>query len=202
MNIRTKGERTNMKGCVRRVVTGHDSEGNAVVAMDGAAPIVRAVPNRPPGYLVTQIWMTDGSPAPVDNGADPTDRALRIEPGKNGTVIRVIEFPPEAGFIETVDAKTAQASFAAYGSATASTVKKDSPHPFMHRTETVDYGIVLSGEIYLVLDKSEVLLNAGDIVIQRGTNHAWSNRSNSLCKMAFILIDGSFEPNLQKLLEA
>ena len=190
-----------MNGQVRRVVTGHDAAGNAIIAMDGAAPTVRTVPNRPPGYRVTQVWMTDGSPAPIDNGADPTARALRIEPNKNGTVIRVIEFPPEAGFIEKIDAKTAQASFAAYGSAKASTVKKDSPHPFMHRTETVDYGIVLSGEIYLVLDKSEVLLKTGDIVVQRGTNHAWSNRSSALCKMAFILIDGEFNSNLRKLLQ-
>jgi mannose-6-phosphate isomerase-like protein (cupin superfamily) len=189
-----------MNGFVRRVVTGHDAEGNAVVAMDGAAPNIRTVPNRPPGYWVTQIWMTDAAPAPIDNGADPTYRALRIEPKKNGTVIRVIEFPPEAGFIEKIDAKTAQASFTAYGSASASTVKKDSPHPFMHRTETIDYGIVLSGEIYMVLDKSETRLEAGDVVVQRGTNHAWSNRSNSPCKMAFILIDGAVDGGLQELL--
>jgi quercetin dioxygenase-like cupin family protein len=64
------------------------------------------------------------------------------------------------------------------------------PHPLMHRTDTVDYGIVLSGEIYLVLDKQETLLKAGDVVVQRGTNHAWSNRSDKPCRMAFILVDG------------
>ena len=62
----------------------------------------------------------------------------------------------------------------------------------MHRTETLDYGIVLEGEIYLVLDDSETLLKPGDVVIQRGTNHAWSNRSDRVCRMAFILLDGRF----------
>jgi quercetin dioxygenase-like cupin family protein len=60
----------------------------------------------------------------------------------------------------------------------------------MHRTKTVDYGIVLSGEVYLVLDKQETLLKAGDVVVQRGTNHAWANRSSEPCRMAFILVDG------------
>lgn len=184
---------------VRRVVTGHDEAGNAIVAMDGPAPVTHAVPNRAPGYLVSQIWMTDASPAPIDNGADPTRRALKIEPAEHGSVIRVIDFPPETDFIKTADAQKASASFAAFGSAKAATGKADSPHPFMHRTETVDYGIVLSGEIYMVLDKSEVKLGAGDIVVQRGTNHAWSNRSNANCRMAFILLDGSFDPGLAKL---
>ena len=70
--------------------------------------------------------------------------------------------------------------------------EKDSPHPLMHRTRTVDYRIVLSGEVYLVLDKQETLLKAGDVVVQRGTNHAWSNRSTEPCKMTFVLIDGKW----------
>jgi quercetin dioxygenase-like cupin family protein len=67
----------------------------------------------------------------------------------------------------------------------------------MHRTETVDYGIVLSGEIYLIVDTGEILCRQGDIIIQRGTNHAWANRSTSVCRIAFILIDGEFEPSLR-----
>jgi quercetin dioxygenase-like cupin family protein len=63
----------------------------------------------------------------------------------------------------------------------------------MHRTKTVDYGIVLSGEIYLVVDEGETLLKPGDVVVQRGTNHAWSNRSDEPCRMAFVLVDGKWE---------
>ena len=87
-------------------------------------------------------------------------------------------------------------AFAEIGDAHASTVKAKSPHPLMHRTESVDYGIVISGEMTLVLDKGETLLKAGDVVIQRGTNHAWANRSGKPCRMLFILVDGQFEPDI------
>jgi uncharacterized cupin superfamily protein len=66
----------------------------------------------------------------------------------------------------------------------------------MHRTQTVDYGIVLDGEVVLVLDDSETVLRAGDVVVQRGTNHRWENRSGTTARVAFILIDGAFTPGL------
>jgi uncharacterized cupin superfamily protein len=66
----------------------------------------------------------------------------------------------------------------------------------MHRTETVDYTVCLEGEIVMVLDDSEVLIRHGDSVIQRGTNHAWSNRSNAVCRMMFVLVDGTFEADI------
>ena len=68
----------------------------------------------------------------------------------------------------------------------------------MHRTETIDYAIILSGEITMLLDEGEVLLKAGDVLVQCGTNHAWSNRSNAPCVVAFVLLDGEFEPELAK----
>jgi len=186
-------------GFVRRVVTGHDATGKAIVIEDGPAPVVHTIPNRP-NYWITQIWMTDASPVPIDSvTADPTSRPLRIEPTDHGTVIRVVEFPPEADFIKNFDARAAKASFTAFGSGSASTVREGSLHPLMHRTETLDYGIVLSGEICMVLDDSVTTLKAGDVVVQRGTNHAWSNRSSAPCKMAFILIDGAFDPKLKSL---
>ena len=69
-------------------------------------------------------------------------------------------------------------------------------HPFMHRTESADYGIVLAGEVTLVLDEEEVQLRAGDIVVQRGTIHAWANRSGKPCRMAFVLVDGRYAEDL------
>jgi quercetin dioxygenase-like cupin family protein len=67
--------------------------------------------------------------------------------------------------------------------------KGDARHPGMHKTNTLDYAVVLSGEIYAVMDEDEVLLNAGDCLIQRGTNHAWSNRTDQPCRIAFVLVD-------------
>ena len=83
------------------------------------------------------------------------------------------------------------------GHAEVSTFGRGGRHPMMHRTETVDYAIVLEGEITLVLDKEDVHLKAGDVVIQRGTNHAWSNRSGKVCRMLYVLIDGQFDEQLE-----
>ena len=82
----------------------------------------------------------------------------------------------------------------------ASTFAKSGRHPLMHRTETIDYAVILCGEIYCVLDDTEVLLKTGDILVQCGTNHAWSNRSNAPCDILFVLIDGRYETNLAQTL--
>jgi naringenin degradation protein FdeH len=109
--------------------------------------------------------------------------------------------PVGSRFYNQFDVKNAGESFAAYGSASASTVKANSLHPSMHRAETIDDSIVLSGEMYSVLDKTETRMQAGDAVVQRGTNRAWSNRSNAPCRMAFVLIDGAFDPKLRQLFD-
>ena len=87
-------------------------------------------------------------------------------------------------------------AFAQVGDAAVSTVKAGSPHPLMHRTESVDYGIVIDGELTLVLDDSEVLLRPGSVVVQRGTNHAWANRSGRPCRMLFVLLDGRYDAGI------
>ena len=184
-----------MNGQVRRVVTGHDASGKAIVTSDGPAPNVIAHPMRQ-GYFSTQIWTTSATPAPVGHEPDPTVEKLPLAPPPNGTTIRVIEFPPEPESVRSMGPEEARAAFAAIGGRDASTFKPGALHPFMHRTESIDYGIVLSGEMVLVLDDTETLLNTGDVVVQRGTNHAWSNRSGKPCHMAFILIDGKFDPAL------
>jgi mannose-6-phosphate isomerase-like protein (cupin superfamily) len=179
-----------MGGNVRRVVTGHDAEGKAIIVSDGITPVVFEIPQRP-GYSANEIWATTEMPCEINKEGEPTLRKRSIEPGPNGTVCRVVVFPPDKTFIHNVDRAAAKASFAAYGSPGASTADdEDPPHPLMHRTKTVDYGIVLEGEIWMILDKAETRLTAGDVVVQRGTNHAWANRSDAPARMCFILIDG------------
>lgn len=185
----------------RRIVTGHDSHGKSVVAMDTAMQPTLEKPEI--GVAFYEIWNTAGSPVRVDNGADPTGRPLQIEPPEQGSIIRFVDFGPKQGTAPAMSREMAQAAFALVGSAHASTWKPDSPHPMMHRTESVDYGIVVFGEITLILDDgSETHLKAGDVVIQRGTDHAWENRSpTNPARMAFILLDGAFSPELRKLIE-
>lgn len=153
-----------MPRAVRRVVTGHDEQGNSVILSDAPAPRIHNVP----GARFWEVWSTDRAPALIQSKepAEPTDRPLTLgSPG--GSVIRVVDF--EAG---------------------------GPPSP-MHRTSTIDYGIVLEGELVMLLrNGQEVHLKPGDIVIQRGTDHAWQNRSSHPARMAFILLDGEISAEL------
>ena len=90
----------------------------------------------------------------------------------------------------------ARAAFRALGNEAASTYGRGGSHPASHRTETIDYALILSGAITMVLDDREVELSAGDVVVQCGTNHAWSNRTDEPCEVMFVLIDGTFDPAL------
>ena len=174
---------------IRRIVTGHDSEGRAIVVSDGSSPHVRVSPRRA-GVAYTNLWRTDRMPVPIHATPDPVDSSMNLEPAANGTNLRIVEFEPESRH-PAVDPAAARAAFAEMGGAAHALSEGAAPrHPWMHRTKTVDYAIVLSGEIYLVLDDRDVLMRAGDVCIQRGTNHAWSNRAETNCVMAFVLIDG------------
>lgn len=174
----------------RRIVTGHDGDGNSTVATD--TRLVPLLISGAPGTAFYEIWNTAATPAPIDNGPDPTGRALRIAPPEAGTIVRFVDFPPESQQPPATDGDAARAAFAAVGSADNSTWRPDAPHPYMHCTETVDYGVVVDGAITLVLDDGDVDLVAGDVVVQRGTNHAWSNRSDRSCRIMFVLIDGKY----------
>ncbi len=178
---------------IHRVVTGHDADGRAVVASNGPLPTVAEIAAIP-GTVFHEVWATTGAPAPVDNGPDPTLGPLMLPPPKHGTRIRFVDIPPDTADFLAHGAQRMGEAFAQIGDVAASTVQADSPHPLMHRTESVDYGIVIEGEMTLVLDDSEVLLKPGSVVVQRGTNHAWANRSGRPCRMLFVLVDGRYEP--------
>ncbi len=181
---------------VRRVVTGHDENGKAIVVSDGPAPFEITNPHRP-GYVSTDIWRTNATPAPIAaRPAEPTLGPRRQMPAPNGTVMRVNRIMPETDDIRRMTPEQSRQLFAALGNEQASTFGKNGRHPLMHRTQTIDYVVILSGEICCVLDDSEVLLKAGDMLIQCGTNHAWSNRSNAPCDILFVLIDGAFDADL------
>jgi mannose-6-phosphate isomerase-like protein (cupin superfamily) len=186
---------------IHRVVTGHDALGKAIVASDGPLPQVVEI-EAIPGTIFHEVWSTTGAPAVVDNGPDPTLGALVLPPPPRGTRIRFVDIPPDTDDYLAHGAQRMDEAFAQIGDAAASTVKADSPHPLMHRTESVDYGIVIEGEMTLVLDDSEVLLGAGSAVVQRGTNHAWANRSGRPCRMLFVLVDGCYEPSIAQAVAA
>ena len=178
---------------IHRVVTGHDAQGRSIVSSDGPLPTVVEVAAIP-GTLFHEVWSTSATPARVDNGPDPSLGPLVLSPPERGTRMRFVDIPPDTEeFLASANSKMHEA-FSQIGEAAASTVQADSPHPLMHRTESVDYGIVIEGEMTLVLDRGEVALKPGSVVVQRGTNHAWANRSGKPCRMLFILVDGEVDP--------
>lgn len=187
---------------IRRVVTGHDEQGKAIVIEDGPAPFVHLNPARP-DYSSTDIWRTQAMPAPIAARADePTLGPRRQLPTRNGTVVRINVMPPDDQSIDQMSAAQSQAFFASLGNAAGATFGKGGRHPMMHRTETIDYAIVIDGEVTMLLDDSEVVLRAGDVLVQCGTNHAWVNRSGKPCTIAFVLVDGAFDEPLRASLDA
>ncbi len=171
---------------IRRVITGHDENGKSVFIIDGDATAVKEMESMP-GLALTDIWQTGGAPASNAGNADAADRPVVLEPPANGTIFRVVEFPPDGQWRDRADARDAFASIGA-DHATDDT----SDDPMMHKTATVDYLLVLKGEIWAILDDSEVCLKQGDVMVQRGTNHSWSVRTGEPCLLAAILV--SAEP--------
>jgi mannose-6-phosphate isomerase-like protein (cupin superfamily) len=180
----------------RRIVTGHDPDGRALVTQD--APPTRAVlVGGPGGPTFYEVWSTRETPAVIDRASgEPAEDGLVLGPPEGGTRIRVIDFPPEDDRIRTLTQAEAAEKFGEMGGADAARAGAGAPHPLMHRTETIDYGIVIEGELTLVLDTGETTVGPGDIVIQRGTSHAWANRSGANCRVAFVLIHGRYTDGL------
>lgn len=176
----------------RRIVTGHDADGKAILLTDAA--IETYMIGGENGAKFHEIWSTEQTPI-ITPEPQAAQNGLVLAPPKGGTRIRVIDFPPEGDAIRNMTKEEAFEHFKSMAGGYA--FDPDAPHPLMHRTETIDYGIVLEGELMLILDRGETVAKAGDIIIQRGTNHAWANRTDENCRVAFILVDAQFEENLK-----
>jgi hypothetical protein len=197
---------------VRRLVTGQSAAGLSYIESDGPAPAVMR-PAGQPNVMSNDVWRTYSTPARID-APDPTvveGYKCELKPPENGTVFRVLwvfetrrfdetrsfrrlahgfsnysEFPPD----KERNYAAQSSVFSQYGAASAHDSSAAPRHPAMHTTCSVDYAIVLSGEIWAVMDEGETLMKAGDVLVQRGTNHAWSNRSTEPARLAFVLVDG------------
>lgn len=136
-------------------------------------------------FVVNDAWLVDSLPANNQEYTDPC-RSVELEPPAVGNVFRIIQFPPDAEYLDELDAHNGLSALGESG-AESFTGNETSPHPLMHQTNSVDYVVVIKGEIYVVLENGETLLRPGDVLIQRGTNHAWSNRSSEPCIIAGVL---------------
>ncbi|HEX9395990.1 MAG TPA: cupin domain-containing protein [Burkholderiales bacterium] len=167
---------------MRRVLTGHTPDGKSTFIADGYAPNMKEMPSFP-GLALTDLWETSGAPASNEGYADAADRPIKLEPPAKGTVVRIVEFPPDANRPRSSDGS---AGFKAIGA--GHTQDRGASDPMMHRTSTVDYAVVLKGEVHAVMENGEKLLRAGDVLIQRGTMHSWSVRGNEPAIVCFVLV--------------
>ena len=174
---------------VRRIVTGHDNSGRSVVVSDETSPHIRENPVHPNRGL-TDLWRTFESLPSNGGGEDAAATEVVLNPPANGTVFRFFQIPPERDASNLSWAERQQQADAVFaGMGAAHNRDREAKHPGTHTTETVDYIILLSGEITLVLDDGEVLMQPLDVVIQRGTNHSWVNTGTEPAVLAAILID-------------
>jgi mannose-6-phosphate isomerase-like protein (cupin superfamily) len=168
---------------IRRVVTGLDADNKAVVLFDSRVALAAG----PAGIASVNLWITDSyPPALTFNGDDPATRPIGISPPDNGTKFRIVEFPPlDAATEAKMDPQLLQKSVGDRAPARG----VPTTHPLMHRTRSLDYAVVLSGEVDMMLDGTSVRLKPGDTVVQQATNHAWVNRGTVPCRILFVLMD-------------
>jgi mannose-6-phosphate isomerase-like protein (cupin superfamily) len=167
---------------VRRIVTGLDPAGKAIVMFDSAVPLTSLRSPNPAG----EMWVTPQSPVDYSWTDDRAKIKVPLTPPTGGTIFRIVDFVPMTPKVEQMDINTMMKVVGAHAPAKGLPPR----HPMMHRTRSLDYAIILSGEIDMLLDDREVHLKAGDVVVQQATNHAWVNRTKEVCRIAFILMDG------------
>jgi quercetin dioxygenase-like cupin family protein len=174
----------------RRIVCGINAEGKSVIVEDGVPPAIRRGPTRP-GFDLRNLWVTASVPAPLD-APDRTGDFPGFMPPKGGTVIKYIDFPPEPkdpAEKARLDKEMLDRQKSAPAEPGVRRRGEGARHVGMHETDTVDYAIVLSGEIYAVVDEGETLMKQGDVLIQCGASHSWDNRSDEICRVLFVMID-------------
>jgi mannose-6-phosphate isomerase-like protein (cupin superfamily) len=168
---------------IRRVVVGHDPEGKAVPVFDNSmAPTQRS----PGGNAVANLWVTSESPIDPDGTIDKAETKVGVPPPAHSTIFRIVDFPPTTNAAAPSKVEHEKILI---GMGIDPATQGYARHRNTHRTRSVDYAIVLDGEIDMLMDQTDVHLKAGDVLIQQGTNHAWVNNSGKVCRIAFVLID-------------
>lgn len=173
----------------RRIVCMDREPYKSTLVSDGPTPDVRVDPARP-GYASQRMWVTDGFPAKIVLETLHLPHTIEAPPG--GSVLNHVTFPPDAVWQGKVSEADVKAFFRMMGSPAASTYSPSAQHPYMQKTQTLEFGIVTDGEIVLVLDTQEVTLRKGDFIVQRGTNHAWSNRTDKPATVIIATHDGKY----------
>ena len=173
---------------MRRIVTGHNEDGRSIITIDG--PPARSIGEDVGGLF--ELWNTDGNIIDTKESLDRADQDIILSPPTGGTKFRYFQInPTPEGIPIEIMQEIAADAFEKIG---AGHHRIDtSKHPAMHKTETIDYIILLKGDVTLILDEDEVTLKPHDVVVQRGTNHAWVNNGDEPALLIAVLIDSDLE---------
>lgn len=166
----------------RRVVTGHDAEGSSIIVSDGDAPVMIQA-DAAPSMGMAEIWRAEELPPSIAGNADGALLPFSLAPKGEGLIARVVHFPPDGDLEWSSDDATKV--FGQFGGSDFME-NRDTRHAAFHRTHSLDFAIVMEGEIWALLDQGETLLKPGDILVQRGTRHAWANRSDKPARVFFV----------------
>jgi len=169
---------------MRRVITGHDKNGKSIVVLDG--PPARSIGEDVGGLF--ELWNTDGNTINTQDNIDRADDEIILSPPSNGSKFRYFQINPTPEGIPMDIMQDIAAD--AFDKICAAHHRIDTTkHPAMHKTETIDYIILLKGDVTLILDQEEVDIKPFDVVVQRGTNHAWVNNGSDPALLIAVLID-------------
>ena len=174
---------------IRRIITGVDQNGKSIIESDAPTPHVTVL-NDSGSFVSADIWRTIGT-IPAARAPDRLTTPTVVAPEPGGSVVRIMRFPPDGELDGAAGETTSQAQNAIGSEATAG--QDTARHAMMHKTKSIDYAIVLSGEIWAIMERGEALMRPGDVLVQRATSHSWANRSNKPCIIAFVLIDAEDE---------
>ena len=173
---------------MRRIITGHNQHGKSIITLDG--PPARSIGEDVGGLF--EVWNTDGSDIISTDEIDRADEDILLSPPSGGTKFRYFQINPlPEGVPDAMMQEIAADAFEKIGAAHHRVDTKK--HPAMHKTETIDYIILLQGDITLILDEEEIDLKPFDVVVQRGTNHAWVNNGHEPALLIAVLIDSNIK---------
>lgn len=173
---------------MKRIITKNDINGNSYIVSKDITNIEVPLSDLDPRFKFFNLWTTDTMPVQLEDDDPVKNRYVSTSPVQKGSLFRIVNYPPEKVLLDKIR-QMSEEDLIAFEKKIGIKLNLNGKHPLMHMTQSIDFGIVLTGEIYLVLDKEEILLKPTDTIVQRGTYHAWSNRSEQDCLMAYVLLD-------------
>ncbi|MBS0654452.1 MAG: cupin domain-containing protein [Verrucomicrobia bacterium] len=167
---------------VRRVVIAQDTDNQSTIVEDSNAKDIDHFITGVQEAASINIWATSKTAPALEDTGDPTLSGIPFLPSKNGTILRICDIPPDSRYIHRLDEIL-------LNNQKISAEQKLMKHPLMHKVDCLIYAVVLEGEVTLILDKDQTKLKSGDVIVDCGSNHAWSNHTDHVCRILFVLLD-------------